>query len=76
MQGKNTHQQAKGNTENRFVTSKFDVFIFFFFFFFLCINAIQASPIYSRGNDFVISEKYIENEISGSTKCAQTWQDI
>lgn len=36
------------------------------------INAAQASPVYSQGNDFVISVKYIENEISGSTKCAQT----
>lgn len=74
MQGKSTQQQAKGNTENRFVKSKLDVFVFFFFS--LYINAIQASPVYSWENDFVISEKYIENEISGSTKCAQTWQDF
>lgn len=39
---------------------------------FFYINAVQTSPVYSQGNDFVISVKYIENEISGSTKCAQT----
>lgn len=45
-------------------------------FVFFYINAVQASPVYSQGNDFVISVKYIENEIRGSTKCAQTWQDF
>lgn len=70
MWRKNTQQQAKGNTENRFVTSKLVMFAFFY------VNAAQASPVYSQGNDFVISVKYIENEISGSTECAQTWQDF
>lgn len=39
---------------------------------FFYINAAQQSPVQSQGNDFVISVKYIGNEISGNTKCAQT----
>lgn len=70
MRGENTQQQTKSNAEYRFVTTKLVMFVFFY------INAVQHSPVYSQGNDFVISVKYIENEISGNTKCAQTWQDF
>lgn len=70
MSQKSTQQQAKGITDNRFLMSKLAMFVCLFFFPY--INAVQASPVYSQGNDFVISVKYIENEISGSTKCAQT----